>query len=344
MKLNYKILKDLCNIYSPSGYEDNMIKYIVDNVKTNPNFAYITTKKKSVIVYNKIYNPKVETIMIDSHIDQVHLKVVKILDNGMVIALPIGFDGLTTDGLKLIHLKSNKMGVVNINPPHLNIERRTTNEVYIDFGLNEKSINKDILIGDYIMFKSDFNNINTTQITGTGLDNKVSIFILLELIKKLKKKCNYNLIFHFSSREETGFSNISLLFNSIKIDHIKNINEIITLDTIYVTNSTIIPDLSAYTSEIFDNKGPVITRNSDDDVALGDSFILLSSEFNIPIQIAYTGDDNGGSNNSLYSKYTDSYTQMIGIPLKYMHSPNETIYKSDIYNSFLLLWKYINWD
>ena len=55
MKLNYKILKDLCNIYSPSGYEDNMIKYIVDNVKTNPNFAYITTKKKSVIVYNKIY-------------------------------------------------------------------------------------------------------------------------------------------------------------------------------------------------------------------------------------------------------------------------------------------------
>jgi len=340
-KLNYKILNNLCNIYAPSGFELEIINYILKEIK-NPLFDHKITKKQSLVVYNKDYNSKCETIMLDAHIDQVHMKVVKILKDGTVIALPVGFDGEITDGLNLVHLKTNKIGVVNTNPPHLNLKRRDTNEIYIDFGQTYEKITGDIFIGDYIMFKSQFELIGKDNINGTGLDNKASIFILLELINKCKK-INYNLVFNFSSREETGLGSISLLFNSLQIEHLKKINDILTIDTVFVTNSEIIGDISYSTSEINSDCGPVITRNSDDDVSLGDSFLLIASKNKIPVQIAYTGDDNGGSNNTAYSRYTDAYTQMIGIPLKHMHSPTELISKNDIYNTYLLLWKYINY-
>lgn len=341
--LNFNILKDLCNIYSPSGYENDIIKYIESAIKKSTKLNYKITKKNSLVAYSKVYNEKAETIMFDAHIDQVHLKVLKIMDDGIIIALPVGFDSVVTDGLTLVHLKSLKSGVVNTNPPHLNIDRRNTNEVYIDFGMSYNEAKKIIRVGDYIMFKSNFELIGKENISGTGLDNKVSIFILLEIIAKLDAKVNYNLIFHFSSREEIGLGSISLLFNSLDIPIVKKINEILTIDTIFITDSEIIPESDTYTSDIFPNEGPVITRNADDDVCLTEAFILLSDEYKLPLQLAYTGEDNGGSNNSDYSKYTDAYTQMIGIPLKHMHSPTELVTKFDISTTLNLLNKYIRW-
>ena len=349
MNLKYSILEDLCKIYSPSGYENNMVKYIVNLIKDNINFDYLISNKNSIYVYNKNIDNKLNTIMIDTHIDQVFLKIINIINDGTVIALPIGFSGNITDSLILIHIKSGKKGTVNTNPPHLNIERRISDEVYIDFGLSFKEANKTFEIGDYIMFNSNYQKIGENNITGTGLDNKTSVFILLELINKFKikkefNKIKYNIIFNFSSREETGLSNIGLLLSNNSVFKLNKINEIITLDTIFETgDNEIIDSLNINSSIIFYNMGPVITRNSDDDLCFGDSFILLGDENKIKLQIAFTGNDNGGSNNEIYSKYTDSYTQFIGIPIKHMHNPNEMVSINDIKNTFTLLYKYLTW-
>lgn len=333
MKLNYTILKDITNIASPSGHEQEMVKYI-KNLKPK-NFKFKTTKKNSCS-YTADINAT-NTIFIDAHIDTVHLKIISITKDKYVVASPIGFDGVITDGLILVHLATMLKGAVTTLPPHLNINRRTSNEVFIDFDLSYPELMSLFEIGDYIIFDSNYHKIGNKSITGQGLDDKCGVFILISLLKFLDNPTNYhklkhNLILNFSSREETGLGSFT------KLKKLK-INEIFTLDTIFVTDTELIPDYVS--SAIYYGLGPLITRNIDDDLCLGNKLIATAIIKKIKYQIGYTGSDNGGSNNSWYSKYVEAYTQGIGIPLKHMHSPNEMVHEDDIKNTYDLLLNYL---
>ena len=321
-------MSDLCLIKSPSGNEHELVKYI-KNIK-HKYFTFSQTMQNSCMFsYNNNHN---HTILLDAHIDTVHLKIIGFSSNNYVIALPVGFNGSMTDGLSLIHLNTGKKGIVVIIPPHLHIKRRASTEVYIDFGDNIKSMN----IGDYIMYNNSYEKIGKESISAPGLDNKCSVFILVLILKyfnKLKNinKLTCNLILHFSSREETGLGSFANIKNNI-------INEIITLDTIYNTDYDLVPKY--ITSNIKCAGGPVITRNSDDNIILGNKLIELAQAKKIPFQIAYTG-DFGGSNNTWYSKNINAQCQLIGIPLKYMHGPHEMIHIKDLINTYILILNYV---
>ena len=168
-------MSDLCLIKSPSGNEHELVKYI-KNIK-HKYFTFSQTMQNSCMFsYNNNHN---HTILLDAHIDTVHLKIIGFSSNNYVIALPVGFNGSMTDGLSLIHLNTGKKGIVVIIPPHLHIKRRASTEVYIDFGDNIKSMN----IGDYIMYNNSYEKIGKESISAPGLDNKCSVFILVLILK-----------------------------------------------------------------------------------------------------------------------------------------------------------------
>ena len=334
MKLNYRTLKDIVKIQSPSGNEQAMVKYLK---KLAPkNFKFKSTKKNSCY-YEAILNADYNTVFIDAHIDTVHLKIVAITKDKYVVALPIGFDGNIADGLVLVHMATNLRGAVTTLPPHLNLTRRTSNEVFIDFGLSHGELLASFEIGDYILFDNNYSKVGKQGIIGQGLDDKCGVFILISLMQYFDKDVNFkklkhNLILHFSSREETGFGSFA---------HVRKLkpNEIFTLDTIFATDTELIPEYIS--STINYGLGPLITRNADDDLCLGNKLIDTAIKHKIKYQIGFSGSDNGGSNNSWYSKNIDSYAQGIGIPLKHMHSPNEMVHEDDIRNTYELLLHYL---
>lgn len=334
MKLNYSILKDITAIASPSGNEKEMVKYLK---KLAPkNFKFKKTKKNSCY-YETQPGINSNVVFIDAHIDTVHLKIVAFTKDKYVVALPVGFDGAITDGLMLVHMETGLRGAVVTVPPHLNLARRTSNEVFIDFGLSHGELSSLFEIGDYILFDTNYAKIGKEGITGQGLDDKCGVFILISLLQYFDKPANFKklkhkLILHFSSREETGFGSFA---------HVRKlkVNEIFTLDTIFSTDTELIPDY--ITSSIYYGLGPLITRNADDDLCLGNKLINLADKKKLKYQIGYSGSDNGGSNNSWYSKNIDAYAQNIGIPLKHMHSPNEMIHEDDIRNTYELILYYL---
>jgi endoglucanase len=315
MKLNYGILKDITAINSPSGNEQAMVKYLK---KLAPkNFKFKTTKKNSCY-YEARPHEGANAVFIDAHIDTVHLKIISITKDKYVVALPVGFEGDIADGLVLVHMETGLRGAVVTLPPHLNLVRRTSSEVFIDFGLSKGELSELFEIGDYILFENNYSKIGKEGIIGRGLDDKCGVFVLISLLQYFDKANNYkklkhNLILHFSSREETGLGSFA---------HVRKlkINEIITLDTIYSTDTELIPDY--ITSSIYYGLGPLITRNADDDLCLGNKLIDIAVKKKLKYQIGYSGSDNGGSNNAWYSKNIDANSQNLGIPLKHMHSPN----------------------
>jgi len=264
------------------------------------------------------------------------LRVIRVTKDGYVVTSPVGFEQSVLDGNSVIHLSSGMKGSVVTLPPHLKIKSKDTKEVYIDFGMNGKELMNIIYPGDIVIFSVDYYIMNKNNIVGPGLDNKVGVYILIELLRYFDKnpdKLKYNIIFHFSSREETGMSSFVHLPN--KIDYI------IVIDTDFATDNPFIsPDLIG---NLLSNKGPIITRNFEDDVCLGNKLIKIAKKNKIPIQFSYSS-DYGGTNATQFSLLFDSYTQYVGVPLKNMHAPAEIVSKKDIENTFKLLKAYLTDD
>jgi tetrahedral aminopeptidase len=333
--MNYKILKKLCLTPSPSNFETEIIKYI-SSIKLN-NFVFKKSKVKSGSFRSKMLKNR-KTILIDAHIDQVHLRVLRVDKSGYVVAKPVGFDSKLLYGNTINHLDTNLVGVISTPPPHLKIKKETIDQKtgvnYIDFGMKYKEASKIFLPGDAIIFNLSYIEMNKNYIISTGLDNKVSAFILIELLKYLDKNINklkYNLIAYFSSREEIGLGSF--------IDTNKlNIDNVIVIDTDVASDSPLIS--SDLIGNVSLNKGTVITRNFDDNSMIENKLKKIAEKEKINYQLNFSS-GMGASNNRHYSHQYDSYSQFLGTPLRNMHSPSEVVNKKDIESTFKLLKKFL---
>lgn len=330
--MNFNILKDLCYIPSPSNFEEDIVKYIRD-IKPK-NFIYSESNKNSCLYYYK-KSDNAKTILIDAHIDQVHLRAVRVNEEGLLVASPLGFKENLLYGNDVVHIKSGMRGTVLTPAPHLKLKDNTEKpNNYIDFGMTKVELERVIKPGDPILFHIDYFEMNNKYIVSTGLDDKAGSYILLELLDYFDKnidKLKCNLILHFSSREETGLGS----FSNIEID---KIDEIIVIDTDFSTDNVFMN--SDMIGEQKMDKGPTITRNNSDDISLGERLIVVAKKYKIPYQLAYSS-KFGGTNGDHYTKFFDSLTQFVGIPLKNMHSPIEVVSKKDLKNIYLLMRHYI---
>jgi endoglucanase len=336
MSKEFKILKDLCYIPSPSNYEDQIVAYIEST--SFKNFICKRTKKKSCYFYNKKQIKNKKTIMIDAHIDQVQLRVINIIETdgtGYVMALTLGFDPYVLHGNTVFHMKSKLRGNIVTLPPHLNISPDLKDKLLcIDFGMTKKTLEKYISIGDPILFTIDWYTMNNKYIVSTGLDNKVSVYVLLKVLEWFDKnidKLEYNIYFNFSSREEIGLGSYAPLIK-------KDFDEIIVLDSDIATdNKYISKDLIG---TICLDKGVVITHNVDDDTILTNKLIKMCKDKKLDYQESFSS-SYGGTNLTTYSKLMDSYTQFIGIPLRNMHSPTEVVSMNDLRTAIEVIKNYL---
>ena len=332
--MDFKILKELCLTPSPSNFEQPIIDYIAKFKFKN--FKMKKSKVNSCTLTSK--TNKKNTILLDAHIDQVHLRVLRNDKSGYVVAKPIGFRSSIIFGNTIKDLSGKYIGVVATLPPHLKINKQTKdleNDVaYIDFGLTKNQLDLIFKPGDPLLYNLHYTPIGKNFISACALDNKASVFIMIELLKFFDKdisKLNSNVVFHFSSREEVGLGSFSGLDT-------KSIENIIVLDTpIASDNPMISPDIIG---EVSLGKGPVISRNIDDNISLGDRVINIAEKHNIKYQREFSY-GKGGTNNMHYSKFNNSFAQSMGPPVRNMHSPSEVINRADIRATYQIIKNYL---
>lgn len=328
--MDFKVLKELCMTPSPSNFEQAIVQYL-QKLNFN-NFIMKKSKVNSCTFTSK--TKKNNTVLLDSHIDQVHLRVLRNDKSGYVVAKPIGFRSNVLFGNTIQNLSGNYIGVVATLPPHLRINKKTKdleNDVaYIDFGMTKKELDNVFKPGDPLLYTLHYTPMAQNYISACALDNKTNVFIMIELLKYFDKnisKLNSNVIFHFSSREEVGLGSFSDI-------NTKSIDNILVLDTPVASDSPMIsPDLIG---EISLSNGPVISRNIDDNIALGDKLIEIAEKNNIKYQREFSY-GKGGSNNMHYSKFNSAFAQAMGPPVRNMHSPSEVVNKNDIRATFKLV-------
>ena len=314
--LNLTVLEEICNTPSPSNNEDPLTEYLLRLPLDDSKFTIKSNVDNSVTVSSKTNYEK--TVLLDAHMDQVHLRVVKIMDTGELVVKSVGFDMDVLLGNSVVHMKSGSQGIIGPFPPHLRIglganDRRLG---YCDLGLNLEDTEKLVEPGDVILFNSKYSLLGDDKVVAPGLDNKINVFAQCEILDYFNEnfdKLKYNLLVHFSSREEIGLGSFSDTLHR-KIDYI------IVLDSSPASDQIGIPRKLIGNINLGD--GPVLTRNYEDTYELGLKIRDIGKKINIYPQLVFSS-GYGGSNSVTYSKLYNSMVQYIGTPIRYIHSPFE---------------------
>lgn len=149
--------------------------------------------------------------MVTAHMDEISFIVTHIDDSGFVRFHTLGgFDPKTLTAQRvIIHGKEEVLGVMGTKPIHvLTPEEKAkpikTHDFFIDTGFSAEEVNQKISIGDPITRERSFIEMGDT-VNSKSIDNRVSVFILMEALKEMKDTQPPTDIYAvFTAQEEVG--------------------------------------------------------------------------------------------------------------------------------------------
>lgn len=215
--MNIKLLKEICETPGAPGFEQPIRKVVLRELKGLADDVSLDNMGNIIALKKGKARKKV---MVAAHMDEIGFIVTHIDEQGFLRFHTLGgFDPKTLTAQRVIvHGKKDIIGVMGSKPIHImSQEERGKNvkieDFFIDLGLPKKEVEKFISVGDPVTRERDLiemgDNINCKSI-----DNRISVFILIEALKKLKgAKLPYDLYAVFTVQEEVGIrgANVSSL-------------------------------------------------------------------------------------------------------------------------------------
>lgn len=234
MELNYKLLEQIINVDSPTGYCTKVIN-LLESIVKELGFKYYKNQKGNLIV--EIEGKSNYTKGLSAHVDTLGLMVRSINSNGTLKFTTLGGPLLNTYNAEYckVYTRDNKVysGTILSTSPAVHVFpdsrskelKEDTMCVRLDEVVYSASDTKKLGIqtGDIIAIDPKFEITESGYIKTRFLDDKASAFLLLELLRYIKEnnitpKDNLKLI--FTTYEEVGFG----------ASNIPDINELLAVD------------------------------------------------------------------------------------------------------------------
>ncbi len=232
--INIKLLSDLCEVAGAPGHENRVRNMVLKEIK--PFVDEITIDNMgNVIAIKKGYERK--KVMIGAHMDEIGFIVTHIDEKGFVYFHTLGgFDPKTLTAQRvIIHGKKDIIGVMGSKPIHLMsaADRKkppTIKDYFIDTGLSKKSLEKIVEVGSPITRERKMIEMGDC-LNCKSLDNRVSVFILIEVLKQIKSLPPYDIYAVFTVQEEIGIRGANVSSMQINPDFGFGLDTTIAWDT-----------------------------------------------------------------------------------------------------------------
>ncbi len=322
---------------SPSGHEHQMINTIGQYMS---HFCEVSTDSIGNL-YMKVGAEDELKVMITAHSDEVGMQVTYVDKSGYVYARDVAsVDKQTLPGSIVVALTQDGeiYGVIGKKSPHILDSKEkdkilNIQDLWIDFGFDSQNeALEHIKCGDYITLAS------TPQLTSNGnkiiskaLDNKIGVFVLVEVIKRLcKLSLPISIVGVVTAQEELGCRGSIVASNRIQPD---------VAFCIDVGIATDIPSMSnTQYGELKLGKGVGLIRNANNNEILVDSIKSTAERDHIPIQTIAGYRPTGGTEAAMIQLSNQGVaTANICIPNRYMHSLVEMCDLRDVMYSIDLL-------
>lgn len=333
-KINVPLLASICETAGAPGFEQRVRTLVIDQLKdvvdeySIDNMGNVTT-----IVRGKSSDKKV---MIAAHMDEIGFIVTHIDENGFVRFHTLGgFDPKTLTAQRvIIHGKKDLIGVMGSKPIHvMTAAERTkvpkTTDYFIDLGIPKTEVMKFISVGDSITRQRELIEMGDC-VNCKSIDNRVSVFILIETLKQLKN-CPYDVYGVFTVQEEVGIRGAQVATLAIQPDFGFGLDTTIAYD---------VPGASAHEKITELGKGAAIKIMDSQticDYRMVRYMKELAEKKNITTQVEIL--PAGGTDTMGIQRFTPggSIAGAVSIPTRHIHQVIEMAHKQDILQSIDLL-------
>lgn len=215
-----KLLGELANMASPSGYTTDIMKFISGLLK-EIGVQFKQTNKGALIATIPGKNNERHRLL-TAHVDTLGAIVKDIKASGRLkLSMIGGFNWNAVEGeYCTIHTSSGKKvrGTILMHETSVHVYRGAgdlpRNDEHIEVRVDEKVLNVDdtqaigIEVGDFVSFDPRFEVTETGFVKSRHLDDKASTALLLQLLKTLKTEeilLPYTTHFYISNNEEIGY-------------------------------------------------------------------------------------------------------------------------------------------
>ena len=232
--IDIPLLSELCRLPGAPGFEEPIRKFLRDELHGLTDDIRVDAMG-NLIAFRKGKTDR--SVMIAAHMDEISYIVSHIDDDGFIRLQPLGgFDPKTLTAQRvIIHGRKDVMGVMGSKPVHLMTkeERGKTlqlKDFFIDTGMPVEKVKECIQVGDPITRERELIQMGDC-INAKSLDNRISVYILLELFKELKgKEVPFNLYGAFTVQEEVGIRGASTAASAINPDFGINVDVTVAYD------------------------------------------------------------------------------------------------------------------
>jgi putative aminopeptidase FrvX len=339
-KESLKFLEKLLDAPSPSGYEQPAQRVFRDYVAP---FCDDLTTDVMGNVFGRIVGKgkNLPRVMIVGHTDEIGLQVKYIDDKGFLYFAAVGgVDAHLTPGKRVnIHTSTGSLaGVIGKKPIHLmdNKDRETVVKLeaqYIDIGARDKKeAQKLVRVGDAVTFDSTFTRLAGDRVASRGFDDKAGCFVVAEVLRLVAasaKKPAVDLYGVSSVQEEIGLRGGTTSCYTVNPD----IGICVEVD--FATDQ---PDVEKkHNGEVGLGKGPILTRGANVNPNLFELLSSTAEKEKIAVQLTANPRATGTDANVMQISRNGVATALVKIPLRYMHTPVETISLGDLENAAKLI-------
>ena len=346
--LNISLLKKICEIPGAPGFENKIRSFLLAEVDGLVDEVRVDAMGNLIAIKKSKSNKK---LMVTAHMDEISFVVTHIDDKGFVRFSPLGgFDPKTLTAQRVvIHGTKDVLGVMGIKPVHTmsaseKSKAPALSDYFIDTGMPADDVKRFINVGDPITRERELIEMGDC-LNSKSLDNRISVYILLEVLKKLKNKSvPFDLYACFTVQEEVGIRGAIAAASGINPDFGINLDVTVAYDTPGAPAHEMVTELGKGTAiKVLD--GSIIC-----DQRMVQYMKRVAKDKQIKHQMEVL--PAGGTDTAALQRFAKggSIAGAISIPTRYLHQVIETVHKQDVEDSVFLLYHCIrkmstyNWD
>jgi putative aminopeptidase FrvX len=324
-------LIDLVNAPSPSGYEQPAAKVFRDYTAS---FASrVSTDGLGNVA--AVLNPDAKLrIMLAAHMDEIGFVIHHIGDDGLLFFSPVGaHDEVVPLGQRVsVHGRERIPGVVGSRAFHLldsaaRQSRPDITKLWIDIGATSRAEAEALVrLGDPITFQYEFQPLLGERVAARAIDNKAGVFILAEALRLLSEEGGLH--------PEVAVHGVATVQEEIGSRGAQTATFDVAPTTalaIDMDHATDIPRGDpARHGLLAIGKGPSVSRGPNINPVVFDLLAAAARDEQIPYQVSVFSKVTPTDANALQVSRGGVPAGLVGVPIRYMHTPSETVSLADL--------------
>ena len=313
-------LERLCTCTAPSGFEGpaaavaaELLRPLVDEVSID--------RMGNVLGVRRSKTPGAPKLLLDAHLDEIGLIVTGVEDGFLRFRSIGGVDPRMLPGRELVVLTDPPLrGLVACPAGGDEGKSVPLNELYVDVGLSQEEAEKGVPVGTPMVYRAGCFPLGEDQMCGKSMDDRACFVTLLRAAELLRdKELDVELHIMGSTREEVSGAGAVVGTWAVAPDFCVAVD---------VTHGKTPDGPADKTFEL--GGGPTIGVGPNMTRWMTERMIAKAKEHGIPYQMEIMSGHTGTNGWEMQISREGVATSVLSLPLKYMHTPVETLSLADM--------------